>query len=142
MEFRTHKRPVRHIIIIPLMWLMFIPFLIFDLSILIYQQTVFRILKIKIVKRSEYIRIDRHRIKKISLISKLNCVYCGYANGLLQFIVEVVARTEKYWCGIQHENVKGFKAPAHHKTFSKYNNKKDLDKKYTSYKVKKNTSKK
>jgi len=142
MEFRTHKRPIKHIIIIPLMWLMFIPFLIFDLSILIYQQTVFRILKIELVKRSEYVRIDRHRIKSLNIIHKVNCVYCGYANGLLQFIVEIVARTEKYWCGIQHEKVKGFKAPKHHETFSKYNDKKDLDKKYPSYKQIKKQNKK
>ncbi len=48
-------------------------------------------------------RIDRHKLAYLSPLQKLNCVYCGYANGVLGFAREVAARTEQYWCPIQHE---------------------------------------
>ena len=35
-------------------------------------------------------------------IEKLNCVYCGYANGVFAYAREIAARTETYWCPIQH----------------------------------------
>lgn len=35
-------------------------------------------------------------------LEKLNCVYCGYANGLLAYATEITARTEQYWCPIKH----------------------------------------
>jgi hypothetical protein len=31
-----------------------------------------------------------------------NCVYCGYANGVLAYVREIAARTEQYWCPIKH----------------------------------------
>jgi len=33
---------------------------------------------------------------------KQNCVYCGYANGLMSYVREVVACTEQYWCPVTH----------------------------------------
>ncbi|TNF34624.1 MAG: hypothetical protein EP315_06995, partial [Gammaproteobacteria bacterium] len=33
---------------------------------------------------------------------KFNCVYCGYSNGLIEYIREITARTEQYWCPIKH----------------------------------------
>ena len=35
-------------------------------------------------------------------LQKLNCVYCGYGNGLISFVREVSGRTEAYWCPIKH----------------------------------------
>jgi hypothetical protein len=35
-------------------------------------------------------------------IEKVNCVYCGYANGLIGYVREITARTEQYWCPIKH----------------------------------------
>lgn len=46
--------------------------------------------------------IDRHHLAYLNSIEKLNCVYCGYANGLLAYAREIVARTEQYWCPIKH----------------------------------------
>ena len=51
---------------------------------------------------------------------KLQCVYCGYANGVLTFCSELGVRLERYWCGIQHERVEGFIAPPHHADFLEF----------------------
>ena len=48
--------------------------------------------------------IDRHRLDYLNGIEKLNCVYCGYFNGLIAYIQEIAARTEQYWCPIKHAN--------------------------------------
>ena len=29
-------------------------------------------------------------------------MYCGYGNGLIEYIREIFARTEQYWCPIKH----------------------------------------
>jgi len=46
--------------------------------------------------------LDRHRLSHLNSIEKLNCVYCGYVNGLIAYAREIVARTEQYWCPIKH----------------------------------------
>jgi len=51
-------------------------------------------------------------------MDKFNCVYCGYVNGWINYIQEIAARTEKYWCAIKHEKYEGFVEPKHHKDFS------------------------
>ncbi|MBT5764073.1 MAG: hypothetical protein HOI59_09435, partial [Nitrospina sp.] len=35
-------------------------------------------------------------------LEKMNCVYCGYFNGLIGYVQEIAARTEQYWCPIKH----------------------------------------
>lgn len=35
---------------------------------------------------SDYVILDRHRIEELCLIDKLNCLFCGYANGLCTLI--------------------------------------------------------
>jgi len=44
----------------------------------------------------------RHYLPYLNLIEKINCVYCGYGNGLIEYAREVIGRTEKYWCPIKH----------------------------------------
>jgi hypothetical protein len=46
--------------------------------------------------------IDRQRLGHLNAIEKLNCIYCGYANGVIAFAREVARRTEQYWCPIKH----------------------------------------
>jgi N-glycosylase/DNA lyase len=38
----------------------------------------------------------------LNAIEKLNCVYCGYANGVLAYAREIAGRTEQYWCPLRH----------------------------------------
>jgi hypothetical protein len=101
------------------MYGMIIPLVLFDISIEIYQNVCFRLYGIKIVKRSDYIRIDRHKLSKLNAWEKINCAYCGYANGLLPYSVKIASETEKYWCGIKHKEYKGH-IPEHHSEFADY----------------------
>jgi hypothetical protein len=54
------------------------------------------------VRRSAYIVIDRQHLAYLNGIEKLNCMYCGYANGVFAYVREVAGRTEQYWCPIRH----------------------------------------
>jgi len=90
------------ILTIPVIWGAVIPALLMDLTVSIYQWTCFPVYGIPKVRRNEYIIIDRQALAYLNWIEKLNCVYCGYFNGLLGFVREVAARTEQYWCPIRH----------------------------------------
>ena len=73
-----------------------------DVTVSLYQILCFPIYGIPKVRRGEYIIIDRQSLSYLNWIEKLNCVYCGYFNGLLGFVREVAARTEQYWCPVRH----------------------------------------
>jgi Zn ribbon nucleic-acid-binding protein len=81
---------------------MILPLVFLDLFLWMYQHTSFAIWRIPRVARKDYIVIDRHQLAYLNGIEKLNCVYCGYANGLAAYFREVAARTEQYWCPIKH----------------------------------------
>jgi hypothetical protein len=90
------------ILTIPLIWGALIPAVILDVVVMAYQWACFPIYGIPRVKRSEYVVIDRHALSYLNVIEKLNCVYCGYFNGVMSYVREVAARTEQYWCPIRH----------------------------------------
>ncbi len=97
-----------YILSAPVIYGMIIPLLFLDITISIYQAICFRVYGIPRVKRSCHIRIDRHRLSYLNTIEKLNCMYCGYGNGLISYSREIMARTEQYWCPIKHaRRVKG-----------------------------------
>ena len=91
-----------NVISAPIIYSMIFPFLLLDLAISIYQITCFPLYKIAKVKRDKYIVIDRHHLSYLNSIEKLNCIYCGYVNGMIAYSREIVARTEQYWCPIKH----------------------------------------
>ncbi len=97
---------MREILSIPFIYAMLIPAIILDIFLFIYQQTALRLYKIPLVKRSDFIIFDRAKLPYLNWIQKLNCIYCSYFNGLMQFAVEVAWRTEKYWCPIKHAKKK------------------------------------
>lgn len=86
----------------PIIWACLPPALLLDLCVTIYQTVCFPIYGVPKVVRSQYIVIDRHSLAYLNIIEKLNCVYCGYFNGLIAYIQEIAARTEQYWCPIKH----------------------------------------
>jgi len=96
------KAPIAHILSSPIIYSLIGPLVILDISISFFQHTCFRIYGIPLVNRSEHIVIDRHRLPYLNAIESLNCVYCGYGNGLISYTREVIARTEQYWCPIKH----------------------------------------
>ncbi len=94
--------PLGFILSAPVIYGMIAPLLFLDISVTIYQHICFRIYGIPRVVRRKYLYIDRHHLPYLNFIEKANCAYCGYGNGLIEYVREVVARTEQYWCPINH----------------------------------------
>ncbi len=123
-------RNIKHIIVIPIISTLIIPLVILDIWGEVYHRICFPLYKMPFVERGNYIQIDRHKLSYLNFFQKIYCVYCGYANGIINYWVEIAARTELYWCGIQHKKNKKFIVPKHHHNFAEYNNEKDFNKKY------------
>lgn len=94
--------PLLNILTIPFIWACLFPALFMDLTVTLYQVICFTLYNIPKVKRSEFIVIDRYALAYLNIVEKINCVYCGYFNGLIAYVQEVAARTEQYWCPIKH----------------------------------------
>lgn len=86
----------------PVIYLGWIPFLLMDLFITIYQAICFPVYRIPKVDRSKYMVFGREDLPYLNLIEKFNCFYCSYGNGVAAYTREVAARTEQYWCPIKH----------------------------------------
>lgn len=91
-----------NVITAPVIYAMIAPLLILDASVTLYQQICFRAYGVPRVRRRDYLVVDRHRLGYLNPIEKVNCAYCSYANGLIAYAREVLARTEQYWCPIRH----------------------------------------
>lgn len=103
----------------PFVYGMILPLGFFDVSLTLYQVICFRLYGIPRVLRSDYIVIDRHRLGYLNAMEKLNCVYCGYGNGVINYAREIISRTEQYWCPIKHAR-KIVDAHPRYKTFLDY----------------------
>ena len=90
------------LIISPFVYVLFIPLLFLDLCVWLFQKICFSVWGIEHVRRSDFIVVDRRHLAYLNGIEKLNCVYCGYANGLIAYVQEIAARSEQYWCPIKH----------------------------------------
>lgn len=86
----------------PVIYSALVPLGIMDLWGTAYQHICFRLLGIPIVRRGDFVVLDRHQLAYLNAIEKINCVYCGYANGVIAYVREIAARTEQYWCPIKH----------------------------------------
>ncbi len=124
---RHHERTFRHLVSAPFIYAMIIPIVVLDIFVSVYHSVCFRLYKMPLVKRSEYMRLDRHKLSYLSFMEKIHCAYCGYANGLFHYTSRIAADTEKYWCGIKHKKYKGFKEPKHHKDFLIYCDEKEFN---------------
>jgi len=107
---------LQNILTIPFIWACLIPALLLDAFVSLFQAVCFPIYKIPKVKRSSYIVIDRHALSYLNAIEKLNCMYCGYFNGLIAYIREIAGRTEQYWCPIKHAR----RASGFHSRYSRF----------------------
>ncbi len=96
----------------------------------IAHQISFRLYGLPLVQRSQYVKIDRHRLSYLSWIERINCAYCGYANGLLQYSARIAGDTEKYWCGIKHKKDRRFVEPTHHRDLLEYGDEKSFNEKF------------
>jgi len=96
------ETPIAFILSAPLIYGMFIPLVLLDLSLTIFQHVCFRIYGIPRVRRGDYLIIDRYHLGYLNAIERVNCVYCGYSNQLIEYAREVGGRTEQFWCPIKH----------------------------------------
>lgn len=99
--FLARTRPLV-VLTAPVIYSLIIPFVILDLFVTLYQAICFPVYGITKVRRHDHIAIDHHHLAYLNGIQKLNCVYCGYGNGLLSYAREIAARTEQFWCPIKH----------------------------------------
>lgn len=105
--FLRRTRPMV-VLTAPLIYAVIIPFILLDIFVTLYQAVCFPVYGIAKVRRREHVVIDRQHLAYLNAIQKLNCMYCGYGNGVLSYAREVAARTEKFWCPIKHaRRVKG-----------------------------------
>lgn len=121
MKFKQHSERLPFFLIsMPFIYGMFFPILILDICTEIYHRICFKLYDIPYVDRSKYIRVDRQHLEYLSFIEKINCMYCGYANGFAHYFSKIAGETENFWCSIKHEKRNGFIEPAHHKDFIRY----------------------
>jgi len=99
--FFKDTHPV-NLITAPLIYSMIIPIALLDAWATLYQHVYFRANNIRRVARSEYVVFDRNHLRYLNRIEALNCLYCGYANGVIAYAREIASRTEQYWCPIKH----------------------------------------
>jgi len=110
---------VRNLLTAPLIYSIVMPIALLDVWLSLYQAVCFRAYGIERVRRSRYIVIDRQHLAYLNVIEKLNCMYCGYANGVLAYAREIAGRTEQYWCPIRH--ARRIRAPhEHYRHFVEY----------------------
>lgn len=101
LRFLRTARPLV-VLTAPVIYAGWIPFLLMDLFVTLYQWICFPVYGIPRVKRSEYLVFDREDLPYLNAIEKFNCFYCSYGNGVAAYTREVAARTEQYWCPIKH----------------------------------------
>jgi hypothetical protein len=134
---QTRHRFLRHFPTLPFIYLAVFPVLLLDLWVEIYHRVSFPFYKIPYVSRKKYIKTDRHKLSYLSWTQKINCFYCGYANGVVKYWTVIFAETEKYWCAIQHGKDENFDPPEHHQEFIPYNDEVAYRSKYWNNKTKK-----
>jgi hypothetical protein len=100
-RFLRESHPL-NILTAPIIYSLVLPIALLDLWVSAYQALCFPVYGVARVRRSSYIVIDRHHLAYLNGIEKLNCVFCGYANGVFAYVREVGGRTEQYWCPIRH----------------------------------------
>jgi hypothetical protein len=118
----------------PIIYGLIFPLLVLDLCVTLYQASCFPIYKIAKVRRADYIVIDRQHLGYLNFFERLHCVYCGYANGLLAYATEIVARTEQYFCPIKHAH-KLLSSHARYQRFLAYGEAADYHVKLEAFRV-------
>jgi hypothetical protein len=86
----------------PVVYSLLLPMALLDAWVTLFQRICFPAWGLPRVRRRPYFVFDRQRLAYLNGLERLNCVFCGYANGVLAYVREVAARTEQYWCPIRH----------------------------------------
>jgi hypothetical protein len=100
LRFIMRARPLV-VLTAPVIYLGWLPFLLLDLFVSLYQAVCFPVYGIPKARRADFLVFDRG-LPYLNLIERFNCFYCAYGNGVAAYAREVAARTEQYWCPIKH----------------------------------------
>ncbi|WP_323786022.1 hypothetical protein [Thalassovita sp.] len=103
LRFLARTRPLV-VLSAPVIYALIVPFAILDLFVTIYHAICFPVYGIPKVRRRDHIRLDRQHLAYLNGLQKLNCIYCGYCNGVIGYTREIAGRTEAYWCPIKHSD--------------------------------------
>jgi len=103
-ELSAYVRQASPLVVLtaPFIYSVIIPLVLLDLFASLYQLVCFPVYRIEKVRRAAYITFDRQHLSYLNALEKLNCMFCAYANGLLAYVREISARTERHWCPIKH----------------------------------------
>jgi predicted membrane-bound dolichyl-phosphate-mannose-protein mannosyltransferase len=118
----------------PVIYAMVVPLLMLDLCVSVYQWVCFPIYGIAKVRRSDYLVYDRRQLGYLNFIEKFHCTYCEYANGLIAYLREIVARTEVYFCPIKHAR-KILGTHAHYNRFLDYGDAEQYEARLEAFRV-------
>ena len=131
-QFLAEASPMAFVVA-PVIYSMIIPAILLDLFVSFYQMVCFPVYGIPKVSRKNYILLDRHKLKYLNLIERINCDYCGYFNGLIAYVQEIASRTEQYFCPIRHAlHIKGLND--RHARFLPYGDVTNFQKKFAQLK--------
>jgi hypothetical protein len=122
--------PIRHIIASPFVYMMFIPAIILDIFLTVYQYTAFLCYRIPRVKRSDHFVYERQFLDYLNWFQIINCLYCSYVNGLFSYAFEIGARTERYWGPLKATHHPRF-PHSWYNDFADYGNPEEWIKKYS-----------
>jgi hypothetical protein len=77
------RSSVISIITSPVIYSLIVPLVLLDGWASLYQVISFRVYRLPRVHRANYIMFDRRHLVYLNWIEALNCLYCGYANGVI-----------------------------------------------------------
>ncbi len=103
----------------PIIYSVFIPLVLLDVFVTLYQTICFPIYGIEKARRSDFLTFDRKHLTYLNAIERFNSMYGSYSNGLLSYAFDVAGKSEKYWCPIKHaRRMQG--VHAHYSDFVEY----------------------
>jgi len=94
--------PLRSWLVAPVIYSGIVPLVLLEGFLWGYQTACFPAYRISKVRRADYVILDRGDLPYLNVLEQLNCLYCGYANGLIAYAREIAARTEQFFCPIKH----------------------------------------
>lgn len=133
LKYFTIQKRIRQLLSAPFIYGAAIWFFVFDIFLEIYHRICFPLYWLKIVERKKYFKFDRRKLSYLTPLQKFNCFYCSYGNWVVTYASEIVAQTEKYWCGIRHEQTDWFIEPLHHEELIAYWDEKAFYETYAKY---------
>jgi len=89
------RSPLATVVVAPAVYGLIVPLFLLDIAVSLFQAVCFSAWRMERVRRADYVIIDRHRLAYLNGIEKLNCAFCGYANGVIAYAAETASRTEQ-----------------------------------------------